>query len=64
MVTRWSKKTGGTSYLAKYDRNGSYLWALRLGDTNLTFGEERAWDLAVDEEDNIYIAGARLRPPD
>ncbi len=57
-VSNLTTFSGYDAYLAKYDRNGSYLWALRLGDTNLTFGEERAWDLAVDEEDSIYIAGA------
>jgi uncharacterized protein (AIM24 family) len=50
--------SGYDAFLAKYDRDGSYLWALGLGDTNLTYGEERAWDLVVDEDDSIYLTGA------
>ena len=50
--------SGYDAFLAKYDRDGAYIWALGLGDTNLTYGEERAWDLVVDEDDNIYLTGA------
>lgn len=50
--------SGYDAFLAKYDRDGSHLWALGLGDTNLLYGEERAWDLAVDEDDSIYVTGA------
>lgn len=57
-VSNLTTLSGFDTFLAKYDRNGSYLWALRLGDTNLTFGEERAWDLALDQEDHLYISGA------
>jgi hypothetical protein len=57
-VSNLTTISGYDAFFAKYDPNGALLWALRLGDTNLTFGEERAWDLALDEEDNIYISGA------
>lgn len=57
-VSNLTTISGYDAYLARYDRTGSYCWALRLGDTNVNFGEERAWDLATDEDDNIYIAGA------
>lgn len=50
--------SGYDAFLAKYDRDGAFIWALGLGDTNLTYGEERAWDLVVDEDDNIYLTGA------
>ncbi len=50
--------SGYDAYLAKYDTGGSFLWALSLGNTNLTFTEERAWDLAVDAAGNAYVAGA------
>lgn len=50
--------SGYDVFLAQYDRDGTYRWALGLGDTNLTFGEERAWDLAVDGDDHIYLTGA------
>lgn len=50
--------SGYDAFLAKVDQDGAYRWALGLGDTNLVFGEERAWDLAVDEEGRIYLTGA------
>ena len=45
------------AYLAKYDLNGNYQWAMILGNT-AGATEERAWDIAVDGLNNIYICGA------
>jgi len=50
--------SGYDAFLAKYDQEGTYLWALSLGNTNMTLTEERAWDLAVDETGNAYVTGA------
>lgn len=45
------------AFLAKYDLNGNYQWAMILGNTNGAT-EERAWDIAVDGQNNFYICGA------
>ncbi len=44
-------------FLAKYDANGVYQWALGLGSTTSTT-EERCWDIAVDTSGFAYITGA------
>lgn len=43
-------------FLAKYDQNGNYIWALGLGNT-LAETRERGWDLVVDASGNSYVAG-------
>jgi len=53
----FTSEGGFDTYLAKYDADGNYLWALTLGNLGQTT-EERAWDLAVSENGNSYIAGA------
>ena len=45
------------AFLAKYDLNGNYQWAMILGNTNGAT-EERAWDIAVDGQNNVYVCGA------
>lgn len=50
-------RSGFDAYLAKYDKNGNYLWALGLGNTAANT-EERCWDLAVDPAGNVYLSGA------
>lgn len=47
---------GGNTYdvfLAKYDANGSVIWAKGAGGT----GDDRAWAVAVDKYGNIYLTG-------
>jgi hypothetical protein len=50
-------RSGFDAFLAKYDSNGSYQWALGLGNTSGNT-EERCWDIAVDASGNSYIGGA------
>lgn len=51
------KSLGGfDAFLAKYDKNGKYLWALGLGNSKGAT-EERAWDLACDNEGNVIVTG-------
>lgn len=50
-------QSGFDAFLAKYDANGRYQWALGLGNSQGNT-EERAWDIAVDAVGNSYIAGA------
>ncbi len=45
------------AFLAKYDLNGNYQWAMILGNT-AGATEERVWDIAVDIQNNVYICGA------
>ncbi|HRH03494.1 MAG TPA: SBBP repeat-containing protein [Bacteroidia bacterium] len=40
-------------FLAKYDNNGNYLWAIQIGDTGYALG----CSLATDFYKNIYLAG-------
>lgn len=44
------------AFLAKYDENGNYIWALGLGNS-ASETRERGWDLVVDTEGNSYLAG-------
>ncbi|MBL7990826.1 MAG: T9SS type A sorting domain-containing protein [Candidatus Kapabacteria bacterium] len=50
-------QSGFDAFLAKYDKNGQYLWSLALGNSAGNT-EERAWDIAVDAAGNSVIAGA------
>lgn len=50
-------QSGFDAFLAKYDKNGRFEWALGLGNS-VGNTEERAWDIAVDASGNSYIAGA------
>jgi hypothetical protein len=52
-----STKSNFDAYLAKYDKNGNYLWAFGLGNTAGNT-EERGWDLISDSEGNVYVCGA------
>jgi hypothetical protein len=45
------------AFLAKYDQNGNYQWAMILGNT-VGATEERGWDIAVDNLNNVYVCGA------
>ncbi|HNR20129.1 MAG TPA: T9SS type A sorting domain-containing protein [Bacteroidia bacterium] len=52
------QSTGGWSgdediFLAKYDLNGNYVWAKSMGGIN----EDKALDLAIDNNGNSYITG-------
>lgn len=51
-----SSDGGLDAYLAKYDADGAYQWALGLGNVDAE-SEERAWDLAVDSAGNVALAG-------
>jgi len=44
-------------YLAKYNSQGVYQWAIIIGSQTPT-SEERAWDIAIDQQDRVIIAGA------
>jgi len=52
-----TSKSGYDVFLAKYNPDGSAAWALALGNTNGAT-EERAWDIAVANNGDTYIAGA------
>lgn len=43
-------------FLAKYDKDGNYVWAFGLGNTGQNT-QERAWDIAVDASGNSYVGG-------
>lgn len=43
-------------FVAKYDQNGNYQWALGLGNTGANT-QERAWDIATDANGNSYVVG-------
>jgi hypothetical protein len=43
-------------FLAKYDSDGNYQWALGLGNIGQET-QERAWDISTDNEGNSYIVG-------
>ncbi len=49
-------KSGFDAFLAKYDKDGNYVWALGLGNT-LGNTEERCWDIYTDKDGNSYICG-------
>lgn len=38
-------------FLAKYDANGNYLWAIRIGD----LGDDYGKDIALDASGNIFL---------
>lgn len=40
-------------FLAKYDTTGAFVWAKRIGGA----GHDETYGVAVDEQDNIYVAG-------
>ena len=42
------------AFLAKYNPNGEYIWAIRIGRTN---APEKGNDLVVDIDGNVYITG-------
>ncbi|UKN00985.1 T9SS type A sorting domain-containing protein [Paracrocinitomix mangrovi] len=44
---------GYDPFVAKYDANGGYLWAVSMGSTQ----NEEGWNVTLDEEDNIYSVG-------
>ncbi|MDD2964477.1 MAG: T9SS type A sorting domain-containing protein [Bacteroidales bacterium] len=43
-------------FVAKYDSNGTYQWALSMGN-NGAETQERAWDIAVDNQGNCFVTG-------
>jgi hypothetical protein len=43
-------------FVAKYDQNGNYLWAFGLGNVGANT-QERAWDIAVEPNGNLYVVG-------
>ncbi|NUN08971.1 MAG: SBBP repeat-containing protein [Ignavibacteriaceae bacterium] len=49
-------RSGFDAFLAKYDKNGNYVWALGLGNTAGST-EERCWDIHTDADGNSLICG-------
>jgi len=50
--------TGGWDpFIAKYDANGDVLWARTFGSVTNSTSDERAWDVAVDNDCNIAVTG-------
>ncbi len=48
------KLVGGSDvFLAKYDKDGNYLWAKGMGGS----GDDTGVDVAVDDSNNVYVAG-------
>ncbi len=43
-------------FVAKYDKDGNYVWAFGLGNTGANT-QERAWDIATDASGNSYVVG-------
>jgi sugar lactone lactonase YvrE len=43
----------GDAFLVKYDTNGTFQWAAKLGSTAADFG----YDIAVDSSGNVYMTG-------
>ena len=50
----------GDIFLAKYDASGNYLWAIRMGSTEIDAGI----DLAVDASNNVYLTGTYVETVD
>ena len=44
-------------FVAKYDKDGNYLWAFGLGNQGAET-EERCWDLSVSPNGDFYVGGA------
>ncbi len=49
----------GDAFLAKYDPNGNYLWAKRMGGTAF----DQNWDVALDPSGNVFTSGHFLSAP-
>ena len=43
-------------FVAKYDSNGTYQWALSMGNIGAET-QERAWDISVDNQGNSFVTG-------
>ncbi len=41
------------AFLAKYDSDGNYLWAIQIGST----GGEESYDVETDADNNVYLCG-------
>jgi hypothetical protein len=65
VLSTYFNHSGGSTinkiYLNKFDLNGNPLWNL-VYDNN-GFGQPRAFDFALDNSDNIYIAAALMDVP-
>jgi hypothetical protein len=56
--TVMTKKTGmKDAFLAKYDKNGNYLWSVLLNNTSF-YGEKLLNDIELDQYGNAYITGS------
>lgn len=56
--TVMTKKTGmKDAFLAKYDKNGNYLWSVLLNNTYF-YGEKLLNDIELDQYGNAYITGS------
>jgi hypothetical protein len=48
---------GRDPFVAKYDPDGNYVWARSLSATVPIPTDDRAWDVAVDADGNVYFCG-------
>ena len=56
--TVMTKKTGmKDAFLAKYDKDGNYLWSVLLNNTSY-YGEKLLNDIELDQYGNVYITGS------
>ncbi|GEM_PF-1155051 len=47
---------GADIFFAKYDKNGNYLWAHRIGSTGISY-HDGCHDIFLDDRCNVYITG-------
>jgi hypothetical protein len=65
-VAELSSYVNGNIFLAKYDTNGSYIWAINFGGgvNPNDNSAPKGLDLAVDENHNVFVTGAFAQTSD
>lgn len=53
VATLSSTASSYDAFIAKYDQNGNYIWAKKIGGS----GADNAWAIEIDNAENIYVSG-------